>query len=253
MRRGSSARPLAQRGARADGGGWCRSLRGSHRSVERTEDVADAIGFDDVDAVENRNRQITRCVDDEGVEDESAGVRRVDGFFVEALEPKATPVKPEFRASSTTPCMTSPMRRRPIFGAVFPTPSSSGANPCLPASRRAPCQSFDPTVATHPSALHDSAAMSTPPTFVFRPFGSRAPEAAVACDGLVEGASLDLSHWRDNRTPKELKADTSVEIALAYALAARATRNVVVNNHFDTRSCDRCGRRGSGPRPPNMP
>lgn len=70
--------------------------------------------------------------------------------------------------------------------------------------------------------------------FAFVPFGERAPEAAVACDGLVPGARLDLSHWSGNETPAHLKGDTSVEIALSFA-SERTTHDVevVTNNHFD--------------------
>jgi hypothetical protein len=71
--------------------------------------------------------------------------------------------------------------------------------------------------------------------FVFSPWGREAPAGAVACDGLVPGAHLDLSHWSGNRTPAHLKRDTSVEIALAFA-RERASYDVesVTNNHFDT-------------------
>jgi uncharacterized protein DUF6687 len=71
--------------------------------------------------------------------------------------------------------------------------------------------------------------------FVYVPFGGTAPPAAVACDGLVAGAALDLSHWSHNRTPVHLKADTSVEIALAFA-RERGEHDVrnIANNHFDT-------------------
>lgn len=68
--------------------------------------------------------------------------------------------------------------------------------------------------------------------FSFVPMGKRAPEGAIACDGLVDGAALDLSHWPKNATPEELKADTSVEIALAFVRANRSA-GLVVNNHFD--------------------
>jgi hypothetical protein len=87
--------------------------------------------------------------------------------------------------------------------------------------------------------------MMRDPFFTFVPFGARAPREATCCDGLVEGAGLQLSHWEGNLTPAELKADTSVEIALRYAAgttgdaaaptgATAAPRpQVVVNNHFD--------------------
>jgi hypothetical protein len=53
----------------------------------------------------------------------------------------------------------------------------------------------------------------------------------------VEGAALDLSHWRGNRTPAALKADTSTGIALRFLRCAEAacwSGAPVVNNHFDT-------------------
>jgi hypothetical protein len=71
--------------------------------------------------------------------------------------------------------------------------------------------------------------------FVFVPFGGRAPSGAIACDGLVSGAALDLSHWSHNRTPIHLKRDTSAEIALVFAEErARHDLRCVANNHFDT-------------------
>lgn len=61
---------------------------------------------------------------------------------------------------------------------------------------------------------------------------------AISCDGLVAGASLDLTHWQGNHTPVQYKADTSTEIALNFALSPEAFEDwadaVVVNNHFDT-------------------
>jgi hypothetical protein len=61
---------------------------------------------------------------------------------------------------------------------------------------------------------------------------------AISCDGLVPGASLDLTHWQGNKTPSQFKADTSTEIALNFVASSRATSEwadaVVVNNHFDT-------------------
>jgi hypothetical protein len=63
------------------------------------------------------------------------------------------------------------------------------------------------------------------------------PTPAIGCDGLVPGASLDLTHWQGNRTPPAFKADTSTEIALKFVASEEAARwagAVVVNNHFDT-------------------
>jgi hypothetical protein len=61
---------------------------------------------------------------------------------------------------------------------------------------------------------------------------------AISCDGLVPGASLDLTHWQGNRTPPQYKADTSTEIALNFASSPEASElwsdAMVVNNHFDT-------------------
>src|SRR5918998_2467167 len=59
----------------------------------------------------------------------------------------------------------------------------------------------------------------------------------LSVDGTVEGA-LHLSHWEGNRTPEELRADTSTEIALNFAAWPRREEwargvEVVTNNHFD--------------------
>jgi hypothetical protein len=59
----------------------------------------------------------------------------------------------------------------------------------------------------------------------------------LAVDGTVEGA-LHLSHWEGNRTPEELRADTSTEIALNFVAWPRREEwargvEVVTNNHFD--------------------
>jgi hypothetical protein len=60
----------------------------------------------------------------------------------------------------------------------------------------------------------------------------------LSVDGTVPN-SIHFSHWQDNETPDELKADTSTEIALN--LVASPHRDVftkgidlVTNNHFDT-------------------
>jgi hypothetical protein len=71
--------------------------------------------------------------------------------------------------------------------------------------------------------------------FSYASWGTPAPEGAAACDGLVPRARLDLSHWAHNRTPRHLKADTSVEIALNFIKERdRHDVEVVANNHFDT-------------------
>ena len=70
--------------------------------------------------------------------------------------------------------------------------------------------------------------------FVYSPWGRHAPPGAAACDGLVPGARIDLSHWSGNETPRDLKRDTSVEIAVAFARERGAHDvEVVTNNHFD--------------------
>src|SRR5258705_3672299 len=60
----------------------------------------------------------------------------------------------------------------------------------------------------------------------------------LSVDGTVDNA-VHFSHWKENQTPAELKADTSTEIALN--LVAAPNRNeltrgieLVTNNHFDT-------------------
>jgi hypothetical protein len=72
--------------------------------------------------------------------------------------------------------------------------------------------------------------------FAHRSYQGRLP--AIGCDGRVEGAALDLTHWPGNRTPAEYQADTSTEIALKFVAAAESMERwaeaVVVNNHFDT-------------------
>jgi hypothetical protein len=61
---------------------------------------------------------------------------------------------------------------------------------------------------------------------------------AIGCDGRVDGASLDLTHWSGNHTPARYKADTSTEIALKFVASPESAERwgeaVVVNNHFDT-------------------
>jgi hypothetical protein len=60
----------------------------------------------------------------------------------------------------------------------------------------------------------------------------------LAVDGTVSH-SIHFSHWQDNTTPAEVKADTSTEIALNLVAAenyAALTQGIelVTNNHFDT-------------------
>jgi hypothetical protein len=60
----------------------------------------------------------------------------------------------------------------------------------------------------------------------------------LSVDGTVDN-SIHFSHWEGNRTPADLKADTSTEIALNLAASpnrAQLTNGIelVTNNHFDT-------------------
>lgn len=70
--------------------------------------------------------------------------------------------------------------------------------------------------------------------FEYVPSGASARAEAIACDGLVDGAGLHASHWAGNRTPDELKADTSVEIALRLVERGIPRGALITNNHFDT-------------------
>ena len=60
----------------------------------------------------------------------------------------------------------------------------------------------------------------------------------LSVDGTVDNA-IHFSHWKDNQTPVELRADTSTEITLNLVASPRRrelTRGItlVTNNHFDT-------------------
>ncbi|HEX6717836.1 MAG TPA: DUF6687 family protein [Pyrinomonadaceae bacterium] len=60
----------------------------------------------------------------------------------------------------------------------------------------------------------------------------------LSVDGTVDN-SIHFSHWEGNRTPAEVKADTSTEIALNLVASpnrATLTRGIelITNNHFDT-------------------
>jgi len=60
----------------------------------------------------------------------------------------------------------------------------------------------------------------------------------LSVDGTVEN-SIHFSHWQDNETPEEVKADTSTEIALNLVTSPNRERltqgiELVTNNHFDT-------------------
>ena len=60
----------------------------------------------------------------------------------------------------------------------------------------------------------------------------------LSVDGIVSN-SVHFSHWEGNRTPSELRADTSTEIALNLVAAPNKQEltkgiELVTNNHFDT-------------------
>jgi len=65
-----------------------------------------------------------------------------------------------------------------------------------------------------------------------------AAEEPVSVDGIVPGGGLHLTHWKGNRTPAALKADSSTGIALRFVSSpdrdemARGAE-VASNNHFD--------------------
>ena len=106
------------------------------------------------------------------------------------------------------------------------------------AARRAPSSS-----SSRVDAAVGGDASSIAREFVFVPYGDPAPRdrASLSCDGKVDGATLDLTHWTNNATPEALYADTSTEIALNLARArfddaatyARFDDAVVLNNHYD--------------------
>lgn len=61
----------------------------------------------------------------------------------------------------------------------------------------------------------------------------------ISVDGLVPDTPYHLSHWKDNRTPAPLKADTATEIAYKYNGTPGAGDffpgiTLITNNHFDT-------------------
>ena len=89
-------------------------------------------------------------------------------------------------------------------------------------------------------------------SFEFVPYASSYAGArrSICADGLVEGADLHLTHWTNNKTPMEYKADLSTEIVFKWVKLQAAARRVkgvpdgdtaddwsdavVLNNHFDT-------------------
>jgi hypothetical protein len=66
-----------------------------------------------------------------------------------------------------------------------------------------------------------------------------ASRATIFCDGTADesfrpGTDIELSHWMPNRTPVEVRADTSTEICLRFVeLGAHDQYDLVVNNHAD--------------------
>lgn len=66
-----------------------------------------------------------------------------------------------------------------------------------------------------------------------------ASAATIFCDGSADdsfrpGVDVELSHWIPNRTPIEVRADTSTEICLKFvALGEHEGYDLVVNNHVD--------------------
>src|SRR6266851_2240417 len=60
----------------------------------------------------------------------------------------------------------------------------------------------------------------------------------LSIDGIVDN-SIHFSHWKGNKTPAQVKADTSTEIALNLVAAPNREEltsgiDLVTNNHFDT-------------------
>ena len=60
----------------------------------------------------------------------------------------------------------------------------------------------------------------------------------LSVDGTVDNA-IHFSHWNGNKTPAQVKADTSTETALNVVAAADREEltqgiDLVTNNHFDT-------------------
>src|SRR6267154_394589 len=60
----------------------------------------------------------------------------------------------------------------------------------------------------------------------------------LSVDGTVDDA-IHFSHWKGNKTPASVKADTSTEIALNLVAAPDRDQltqgiDLVTNNHFDT-------------------
>src|SRR3989442_6449369 len=60
----------------------------------------------------------------------------------------------------------------------------------------------------------------------------------LSVDGTVDNA-IHFSHWKGNKTPASVKADTSTEIALNLVAAPNREElthgiDLVTNNHFDT-------------------
>lgn len=77
--------------------------------------------------------------------------------------------------------------------------------------------------------------------FLIVGFGEKRPDAEriAFCDGagggmFREGADIELSHWRPNRTPARYRANTSTEMCLKFAADPLPGRwTLAVNNHLD--------------------
>src|SRR5467141_1170603 len=73
----------------------------------------------------------------------------------------------------------------------------------------------------------------------FEYYGERLADVPkLSVDGTVDNA-IHFSHWKGNKTPASVKADTSTEIALNLAAAPNREEltggiDLVTNNHFDT-------------------
>jgi len=135
-------------------------------------------------------------------------------------------------AFTSAPC--SALRK--ITGSIGHTPlhTPSSISPRCLAARR-------------PTRMAETSAYEVVPCtrrFEFVPYGEKysGGEKSICVDGLVLGADLDLSHWMNNKTPTEYKADLSTEIVFKWlkiqAAAKYPSREflnaVVLNNHFDT-------------------
>lgn len=76
--------------------------------------------------------------------------------------------------------------------------------------------------------------------FRFVPYGCtfscQDDRPTISCDGRIPGGvTLELTHWTDNKTPDNLYADTSTEMALRFARQQQTLEDaLILNNHYDT-------------------